>query len=184
MMTAVLDNLTGLRSLLGPQMSVIGATVLARSATEIASRAWWLMEPGIGTRPRVCRQLALSMQSARRANQVADEVTRLGFPVGDEITYAHGLETEVLNRLTDWGISPPPATGFSPAVENQKLDAATDLTGDMLKPALSLRVAKSYVYRTYSAVTHGELYGLMSFFGLSRHKCGSLTVIARVVGAV
>lgn len=162
LMTAVLDDLAGLRSLLGAQMPVIGPTVLARSTIEIASRAWWLMEPKIGPRLRVCRELALSLQSARRAKQVADEVVALGFPVGQEITDALALEPTVLNRVADWGITTPSA-GLFPTVENQRLAAPTNLTGEMLQGALSRRVARPYVYRTYSAVTHGELYGLMDF---------------------
>jgi hypothetical protein len=73
MMTAVLDNLASLGQLLGDQMPVIGLTVIARSAIEIAAGAWWLMEYGIGARRRVCRELVLSLTSARRAKQVADE---------------------------------------------------------------------------------------------------------------
>jgi hypothetical protein len=58
MMTGVLDDLAGPWQMLDDQMSVIGPTVVARSAIEIASGAWWLMEPGIGVRRRVCRELA------------------------------------------------------------------------------------------------------------------------------
>jgi len=71
MMTAVLDDLASLFRLLDTQMPVLGATVVARSAIEIGSTAWWLMEPGIGVRRRVCRELVLSLTSARRAQQVA-----------------------------------------------------------------------------------------------------------------
>jgi hypothetical protein len=45
MMTGVLDNLASINEVLGTQMPAIGPTVLARSAIEIASGAWWLMEP-------------------------------------------------------------------------------------------------------------------------------------------
>jgi hypothetical protein len=71
MMIGVLDDLASLQRLLGDQMPVIGPTVVARSAIEIASGVWWLMEPGIGARRRVCRELALSLTSARRARQVS-----------------------------------------------------------------------------------------------------------------
>src|SRR5690349_12470433 len=43
MMTGVLDNLSSIHQVLGSRMPVIGPTVLARSAIEIASGAWWLM---------------------------------------------------------------------------------------------------------------------------------------------
>jgi hypothetical protein len=48
-MHGVLDNLGSLRRLLGDQMPVIGPTVVARSAIEISSAAWWIMEPGVGS---------------------------------------------------------------------------------------------------------------------------------------
>jgi hypothetical protein len=53
--TGILDNLSSLQQLLDDPMPVIGPTVVARSAIEIASGAWWLLEPGIGARCRVCR---------------------------------------------------------------------------------------------------------------------------------
>jgi hypothetical protein len=59
-------------------MPVIGPTVVARSAIEISSGAWWLMEPGIGARVRVCRELVLSLTSARRAKQLATEFRNTG----------------------------------------------------------------------------------------------------------
>lgn len=73
MMTSVPDDLAGLRQLLDDNMSLIAPTVVARSAIEIASRAWWLMEPGIGARRRVRRELVLSLTSAHRTGQVAEE---------------------------------------------------------------------------------------------------------------
>jgi hypothetical protein len=73
MMTGVMDNLGGIHQMLGPRMPVIGPTAVARSAIEIASGAWWLMDPGIGVRRRVCRELAVSLTSARRAKKIAEE---------------------------------------------------------------------------------------------------------------
>ena len=55
MMTGVLDNLTSLHQMLDDEMPVLGPTIVARSAIEIASTVWWLMEPRIGVRRRACR---------------------------------------------------------------------------------------------------------------------------------
>ena len=162
LMTGVLDDLAALRQLLNDQMSVIGPTVIARSAIEIASGAWWLMEPGIGARRRVCRELTLSLTSARRAKQVAEEFKAKGYPVGQEINEAHQQEASVLQRITDLGIAAP-TSGYSPKVENEQAEAATATTATMLKAALPTSVPGQVVYRTYSAVTHGEIYGLMNF---------------------
>lgn len=163
MMTGVLDDLASLQRLLGDQMPVIGPTVVARSAIEIASGVWWLMEPGIGVRRRVCRELVLSLTSARRARQVGEEFQARGFQVGQEITEALQQEARVLQRITGLGITPPTSPGFSPVIENERADSATDATAAMLRAVLPVSAPGEYVYRTYSAVTHGEFYGLMNF---------------------
>jgi hypothetical protein len=166
MMIGVLDNLASIRKLIGIEMPVIGPTVVARSAIEIASGAWWLMEPGIGARPRVCRELALSLESARRAGQVAEEVQAhalaRGVQVGQEITDALQQEASVLQRIMDLGIAAP-SPGFSPKVENEKAESATDATAAVLEEVLRKYGPGSSIYRTYSAVTHGTFYGLMNF---------------------
>lgn len=74
MMTGVLDNLAAYDKLLDDRMTVIGPTAVTRSAIEIASGAWWLTEPGIGARAWVCRELALSLGSARRAQAARERV--------------------------------------------------------------------------------------------------------------
>ena len=162
LVTGVLDDLAGLWQMLDDQMSVIGPTVVARSAIEIASGAWWLMEPGLGARRRVCRELALSLMSARRAKQVAEEFQAKGFQIGQEIADALQQEARVLQRITDLGITPP-TSGISPKIENERAEKATDATAAMLKAVLPASVPGEFVYRTYSAVTHGEIYGLMNF---------------------
>lgn len=166
MMTGVLDNLASIHKLIGIEMPVIGPTVIARSAIEIASGAWWLMEPGIGVRRRVCRELVLSLESARRARQVAQEfqvhALAHGVQAGQEITDALQQEAEVLQRIMDLGIAAP-TSGFSPKVENEKAESATNATAGVLKDVLRKYGPGSSIYRTYSAVTHGTLYGLMNF---------------------
>lgn len=124
----------------------------------MGASVWWLMEPGIGVRPRVCRELVRSLASARRAAQVAVELD-------DPIGKAEGLEQEanVLKRIDDLGIAAPTGPKFSPVVEGESFPDATKLTADMLKPLLAPGSAGTSFYRSYSAVTHGEVYGLMSF---------------------
>lgn len=131
------------------------------------------MEPGIGARRRVCRELALSLKSARRAKQVGEEFQATGFQVGQEITDALQQEGRVLQRITDLGIARPASAGFSPAVENEKAKTATELTAEMLKAVLPKSVPGTSVYRTYSAVTHGEIYGLMNFMAAGVTSDGS-----------
>lgn len=163
MMHGVLDDLTSIHQLLADQMPVIGPTVIARSAIEIASGAWWLMEPGIGARRRVCRAAALTLTSARRSKQVADEFHANGFRIGPEITDALQQEARVLQHLQDLGITTPISTGFTPTIENERAKSATGATAAMLRTVLPASAPGESVYRTFSAVTHGELYGLLGF---------------------
>jgi len=162
MMHAVLDNLASLHELLDDQMPVIGPTVVARSAIEIAAGAWWLMEPRLGGRARVCREAALSLASARRAGQLADEFRATGFEVSDAIEEAGQQEARVLERIAAFGLGTPTA-GFSPSIENQKAPGATHGTAAMLRTVMPAGTPGTAVYRTYSAPTHGTIYGLMQF---------------------
>jgi hypothetical protein len=157
LMGGVLDDLYSLQTLLGETMPVIGSTVVARSAIEIAATVWWLMEPGIGLHKRACRELVLSLTSARRAEQVAKLVNSAA---GTNITLGH--EADVLNRMATLGLTA--TAGTSPSVGGEALPTATDGTTAMLRPGLSARHAPESVYRVYSAVTHGQIYALVNFF--------------------
>ena len=158
LMTGVLDNLGSIRGLIGEPMPAIGPRVLTRSAMEIGATAWWLMEPGIGARRRTCRHLVLSLISARRTAQVAEE---LGDP--DGIRDAQDRQKQVTDLISDLAILPPTGRGFSPSIEGEKFPDATVLTAEMLKPCYPGLIQAKVFYRTYSAVLHGQLYGLMNF---------------------
>lgn len=158
LMTGVLDNLSSIWRLVGDPMPVLSPTVMARSALEMGATAWWLMEPGIGVRPRVCRELVRSLTSARRAAQVAVE---LDDPIGQAEGQAQ--EGNVLKRIDDLGVSAPTGLKFSPVIEGESFPDATKLTAAMLRPLLPTGSPGESFYRSYSAVTHGEVYGLMSF---------------------
>jgi hypothetical protein len=168
MMLGVVDDLKSLERLLVDPVPVIGPTVLARSAIEIASGAWWLMEPGIGARARVCRELVLSLTSARRAKQVGDEYAECFQQSGDPIpadvaamiAAARQQEPTVLQRITELAVAAPTS---GPQIENEKADSATDATAEMLQALLPANLPGTIFYRTYSAVTHGQFYGLTNF---------------------
>ncbi|MFF0040192.1 hypothetical protein ACFYRG_28800 [Streptomyces mirabilis] len=57
------------------------------------------MEPGIGVRRRACRELVLSLTSARRAGQLAKDVE-----ASEAVAEALGQEARVLQRIADQGI--------------------------------------------------------------------------------
>jgi hypothetical protein len=178
MMTGVLDNLTSLQQMLADTMPVIGPTIVARSAIEIASTVWWLMEPRIGVRRRVCRELVISLTSARRAGQVARGMQAAGYhasgpQVGSAVSDALQQEARVLQRITDLGISMPTGRHFEPVIGGEQASNATDATGAMLRAVVPANAPPDFVYRTYSAITHGEIYGLMNFMAPGVSSSGS-----------
>ena len=69
----------------------------------------------------------------------------------------------MLRRITDLAIDPPTGKDFSPTIEGQTAPNATNATAAMLRLLMPLNVPATAIYRTYSAVTHGEIYGLMNF---------------------
>lgn len=162
MMTGVLDNLGSLQQLVDNQMPVVGPTLVTRSTVEITSGIFWLMEPRIGARTRVCRELVLSLTSARRAKQLAGEYRATGWPVSSAITEAEQQEATVLQRIVDLAIDLP-SGGFSPTIERQTAPDATHGTAAMLRLLMPSNIPGTAIYRTYSAVMHGEVYGLMNF---------------------
>lgn len=169
LMTAVLDDLGSLRRLLGDELPAIGPTVVARSAIEIGSTAWWLMEPGIGVRRRVCRELVLSLRSARRAKLVAEK-----FRNSPDQAAGIAQEAQVLRRVKELALAAPSGTFLSPEIEGEALKGPTDVTADMLDHHFPVGTPASSVYLTYSAVSHGELYGLMHFLTSEVQTDGSI----------
>lgn len=164
--TAVLDQLTALEVLTRPLTPALATTVVARSAVEIGSGVWWLMEPGLGARRRVARCGAEEMESALRAHQAA---TKLGG--GSDLQEYLDQKTRVSARLTGLGLSIA-GGGFTPSVDGEKRPDATTLTTDCLSQLLS---SASVIYNVYSAVTHGTLYGLMQHFEVDPGDPGKLT---------
>jgi len=158
MMTGVLDNLVSLQALLRREMTSLGPVVLSRSVIEISSTAWWLMEPGIGVRARVCRELVLSLTSAQRAGQLAQTMQ-----AGPAATEAAQQEAQILQRIAGLGIAAPTGGRFNQSIEGERAKSATDATTATLKDAVPAGQSAEPVYRAYSAVAHGEFYGLMNF---------------------
>lgn len=179
LMTGVMDNLGSIRQLIDDPMPAMGPTVIARSAMEIGAAAWWLAEPGIGARRRTCRQLVLSLISARRAAQVAGELRDAG--ARDE-----GLAQEgrVLAQIADLAVSPPKGSRHKPVIEGESFPEATDLTARMLEPCYPSLAGTGSFYRSYSAVLHGQVYGLMNFMTPAVQEDGSLLLSWQLRGSV
>jgi hypothetical protein len=64
-----LDHASAMVVLTNAEHSAVSVSVLARALVEVASQAWWLLEPGIGHANRVRRLLALRCRSAREGEK-------------------------------------------------------------------------------------------------------------------
>jgi hypothetical protein len=145
---------------------------------EIASAIWWLMEPGIGVRRRVCRELVVSLISAQRAGQVANSMQATGFhttstDIGIAVQDALQQESRVRQRIDDLGVGASTGRRYAPEIAGEKADSATDATGAMLRTIAPASAPPDFLYRVYSAVMHGEVYGLMNFMTPGVSSTGS-----------
>jgi hypothetical protein len=129
------------------------------------------MEPGIGIRKRVARELILSLTSARRAKFVAEK-----FHNSPDRAAGIAQEAQILRRVKELGLAKPSGPYLSPQIENEELKGPTDVTADMLDQHFPAGTPASSVYLTYSAVSHGELYGLMHFLTSEMQADGSITL--------
>ncbi|MGA5823488.1 hypothetical protein ACPC54_37195 [Kitasatospora sp. NPDC094028] len=82
LLRAALEHADAVRTLLllRPR-SVMSIETLVRNALEAAAQAWWLLEPGIGSRQRVVRRLLLQRQTA---NALEKSAAKMGYAVSSD----------------------------------------------------------------------------------------------------
>jgi hypothetical protein len=137
--------------------------VLARSALEAASVAWWLLEPGLTARQRVCRMQLLRRNSAKEYARAIAEVGADPSVVGGETVasveaYGQGL------GLGAFG------------------SGGEELEGER-RPGYTARV-KAFIdalgyhgaYSIYSGTAHAELAGLWRLFPQNVRAPQGLTI--------
>ncbi|MFA5788068.1 MAG: hypothetical protein WDA71_13985 [Actinomycetota bacterium] len=185
------DARSACRLLSGEPTPVFAHVVLARAALEHAGRAWWLLDPRIGTRLRIARGfndrlyglgqqdfLPLEEPEKQRARErrmaLFAEAERLGF-------------RKITHRKQP------------PALEEQR-PTATSLVRRLLGDHEDRRLG-SAVYGLFSAVTHGTTFGVSqsvdidapgapqtpgvtwgAVFTSSRDVCSALTAIILGLG--
>jgi hypothetical protein len=128
-----------------------GIEVEARSALEAGSVAWWLLEPGLTARQRVCRFQLLRRNNAREYARSLEEIGENVAVAGRE-TVA-GVETECrdlgLRRFTQRG---------------DKLEGEIRLKCTPRVKALTSALGNDGAYSIYSASAHSELAGIRRLF--------------------
>ncbi|GAA1821447.1 hypothetical protein GCM10009835_47570 [Planosporangium flavigriseum] len=108
---------------------------------------------------RVCRELVLSLSSARQAGEQAKSMLESGPEQNDALDQ----QTRVTRRATDLDLTVTWPNKFSPQIETEVQLTATQQTANLLHAGLVTKEPPVSVYKGYSAVAHGELYGLMHF---------------------
>jgi hypothetical protein len=138
--------------LIGAGRPAPGIETETRSALEAGSVAWWLLEPRLTARQRVCRMQLLRRNSARELAKSIKEVGEDPAVAGKE-TVA-GIEAECralrLARFTQGG---------------DKLEDQVRLGYTARVKALTDELGNFGAYSIYSGVAHAELAGIWRLFG-------------------
>jgi hypothetical protein len=137
------------------------------------------MQPGIGVRQRVCRELVLSLTSAERAEQ-------LGEAMNNQEAREEGRAQvkRVRERISTLAIAAPEKSRYNRVIENEQCPVASDLTANMLKMCFPVGAGTAAFFRSYSGVAHGEIYALMNFMTSTEQTDGSTLLTWQLEGTM
>jgi phage host-nuclease inhibitor protein Gam len=138
--------------LIGAGRAAPGIEAGTRASLEAGSVAWWLLEPGLTARQRVCRMQLLRRNGAR---EYAKSISEVGedLAVAGKETVA-GIEAE----CRDLGLAPFTQNG-------NELEGQARLGYTARVKALTDDLGNQGAYSIYSGVAHAELAGLWRLFG-------------------
>jgi phage host-nuclease inhibitor protein Gam len=137
---------------IGASRPAPGIETETRSALEAGSVAWWLLEPGLTARQRVCRMQLLRRNSAREFARSISEVGEDPAVAGSE-TIA-GIEAECC------------ALGLSPFTQGgDRLEGQMRLGYTARVRALTDELGNQGAYSIYSGSAHAELTGIWRLLG-------------------
>lgn len=138
--------------LIGADRPAPGIETETRSSLEAGSVAWWLLEPGLTARQRVCRMQLLRRNSARELARSIDEVGEDPAVAGKETVV--GIEAE----CRDLGLAPFTQGG-------DELEGQIRLGYTKRVKALTDELGNTGAYSIYSGPAHAELAGIWRLFG-------------------
>lgn len=143
------DHLFALSELVGSQYSMLGWAVSCRNVLEAASRAWWLLEPRVGTKQRIVRYLADAFQSEQYRGELMAGIGGTSKPSGVKPVIAKaralGIPVDEVNQgtLFDGLRVPPPAKLVHGLLDDAGFDAGEGF------------------YRYLSGTTHGDRQAIL-----------------------
>jgi len=144
------DHLQSLARLIADPPAVYSTSVVARSASESAARAWWLLDPALTVEERIARGMTERVFSLT-------EVARL---VDDDADVANGhLERRqaIVETARRRGMQVKSSKGRAPFIGEPR-PSSTKLANDLHGGNENLG---QFFYRLLSAVDHATTYALM-----------------------
>lgn len=162
--SAVMDHLDGLGLLFTSPSGLMASHTVARSALDISTKPWFLLEPGIGARERVRRYMNYRLLSLK------EQSLMLGI---DEASEKEAVRQHLRER-TERILRAARHHGFS--VHGKTTDkvrpfhlglrgvpSTTEMASAVIAPGGSQLGA--LLWRATSAVAHGQPHGLLMFYG-------------------
>ncbi len=137
--------------LIGAARPAPGIETETRSALEAGSVAWWLLEPGLTARQRVCRLQLLRRNSARELARSIAEVGEDPAVAGNETVAAIEAECHALGMAS-----------FTQG--GDKLEGQERLKYTKRVQSLTDELGNPGAYSIYSATAHAELAGIWRLF--------------------
>jgi hypothetical protein len=169
LLSAVDDNLQGIYRLLIPEALGVALTASSRSAVELCARAYWIMDPGIDVRNRIARGMTERLASLREQKKLPidpEERARAARRVAGITSAARRLRFQIrTDRRGPQSIGKPrpPATELVARL----MDGRDPRFGEVL-------------YRTYSATSHGTLYGITTHLRREPDPTGQHELVAKL----
>ena len=152
---AVVQHARAVATLIDPPRTSLALDVLARGALEASAIAWWLLEPKLGARRRVCRMQLLRVNSARELAKAIAEAGADPALIGGETV------ADVQKYSADLGIGAFADVG---SVGNAQCEGE-------VRPGYTKRVKDltddwgfDGAYSIYSGMAHAELYGFWRMY--------------------
>lgn len=152
---AALEQARAVAALMTGAFTAVPVVQLGRSLIEATSRAWWLLESGIGVVARVER-----LQAARYGSAVEGERAALANGASEGEV---GLYTETPAQVEEYsrklGLPIPSQKGRVYVCGDNKLPSASRRVSDMF-----CQIDVPGIYRLYSAFPHSEIYAWRQHF--------------------
>jgi hypothetical protein len=142
------DHISAFAKLIAPPIEVIATWTAMRALLEAAARAKWLLEPGLDTKTRVARSVAL------RFVGLVEQQRFVRSAQPDRVPWLRERMNEVERDANSWGLPTIKDKDGKRIGVGVRVPRATDLIEETL--------GESELYRLMSAVAHGHHWAILA----------------------